>query len=403
MPENMDLPYIVTTNDATKITASGATLAGGVSIIDSKEIECGVIYGTTSSLSAISGTKKFILYISSGDFSSHDFSINISGLKANTTYYYRAYAVDADVYKYGEVRSFKTLQPNISVTTGSTENITYSSATLSGTVNGADQSLTCGIIYSTSSSLSSTSGTKKSTTSSGNFSLSVTSLYANTTYYYCAYVVVDGKYRCGDVRSFKTLQGGSPNTSSHEAVDLGLSVKWASCNVGSESPEDYGGYYAWGETEEKSNYDWSTYKWCNGSYDTQTKYCTNSSYGTVDNKTTLDLEDDVAHIQWGGNWRMPTKAEQDELRTECSWSWTSVNGVNGYQVTGPNGNSIFLPAAGYRYGTGVLNRGSYGDYWSGTLYERSSDNACSLYFYSGLHDWYYSSRYYGRTVRPVTD
>ena len=99
-----------------------------------------------------------------------------------------------------------------------------------------------------------------------------------------------------------------PAETQYEAVDLGLSVKWASCNVGATTPEDCGDYYAWGEIEEKENYDWSTYKWCNGSYDTQTKYCTNSSYGTVDNKTTLDLEDDVAHVKWGGSWRMPTKA-----------------------------------------------------------------------------------------------
>ena len=187
------------------------------------------------------------------------------------------------------------------------------------------------------------------------------------------------------------------------AIDLGLSVKWACCNVGAESPEDYGGYYAWGETEEKSNYSWSTYKWCNGSYDTMTKYCTNSSYGTVDNKTVLDPADDVAHVEWDGNWRMPTKDEIIELCNKCSWEWTSVNGVNGQKVTGPNGNSIFLPAAGYRYGTELYYRGSYGRYWSGTLSECYSDGAYGLYFDSGYRDWYDGSRYYGRPVRPVTE
>ena len=102
------------------------------------------------------------------------------------------------------------------------------------------------------------------------------------------------------------------NYNGHEYVDLGLpsGLKWATCNVGASSPEVYGGYYAWGETEEKSSYSWSTYKWCNGSYDTMTKYCTSSSYGTVDNKTTLDPQDDVAHVKWGGRWRMPTLEEQ---------------------------------------------------------------------------------------------
>ena len=134
------------------------------------------------------------------------------------------------------------------------------------------------------------------------------------------------------------------------AIDLGLpsGIKWASCNVGATEPWEYGGYYAWGETEEKSNYDTSTYKYCNGSYFSMTKYCTSSSFGTVDNKTTLEPGDDVAHVKWGGSWRMPTKAEQDELRNNCTWTWTTLNGVDGYRVTGPNGNSIFLPAAGFR-------------------------------------------------------
>ena len=187
------------------------------------------------------------------------------------------------------------------------------------------------------------------------------------------------------------------------AVDLGLSVKWASCNVGATSPEEYGGYYAWGETEEKSDYSWSTYKWYNGSYDSMTKYCTNSSYGTVDNNTVLDPEDDAATVNWGGDWRMPTLDEFRELLDECSWSWTTQNGVNGYKVTGPNGNSIFLPAAGARDGTEVCYRGSYGFYWSGTLNESYSHSAWSLDFYSGGHDRGSSGRSYGRTVRPVTE
>ena len=103
----------------------------------------------------------------------------------------------------------------------------------------------------------------------------------------------------------------------HEYVDLGLSVKWATCNMGASSPEEYGDHYAWGETETESTYDWNTYKWCKGSKNTLTKYCTDSDYGTVDNKTVLDPEDDVAQVKWGGNWRMPTDAEIEELRENC--------------------------------------------------------------------------------------
>ena len=190
----------------------------------------------------------------------------------------------------------------------------------------------------------------------------------------------------------------------YEYVDLGLSVKWATCNVGASSPEEFGGYYAWGEIEEKENYSWNTYKWCNGSYDTQTKYCTSSSYGTVDNKTVLDPEDDVAHVKWGGTWRMPTLEEQIELLYNCTWSWTTQNGVNGYKVTGPNGNSIFLPAAGYRNGEGAYYRGSAGYYWSSSLYSDDSYGAYGLGFDSGNRGWgYYGYRYCGQSVRPVSE
>ena len=190
----------------------------------------------------------------------------------------------------------------------------------------------------------------------------------------------------------------------HDYVDLGLpsGLKWATCNIGATAPEGYGDYFAWGETEPKSNYDWSTYKYCNGSYDTMTKYCTQSSHGTVDNKTTLEASDDAAQVNWGGKWRMPTSAEQDELQNNCTWTWTTRNGINGYKVTSKtNGNTIFMPAAGYRYGTSVYDVGSYGNYWSSSLTGFSSDFAYYLVFYSGNVFWYYSYRYYGRTVRAV--
>ena len=210
------------------------------------------------------------------------------------------------------------------------------------------------------------------------------------------------KYAYEEVDSIVNNYGEETGaTSTYEAVDLGLSVKWATFNVGATKPEEYGGYYAWGETEEKDNYEWSTYKWCNCSSTTMTKYCTDSYCGTVDNKTVLDPEDDVAHVKWGGSWRMPTKAEQDELRTNCTWNWTTQNGVNGYKVTGTNGNSIFLPAAGYFYGANLRYSGSSGDYWSSSLYEGSSDLAYDLLFGSGYYGWGYNYRCHGFSVRPV--
>ena len=188
----------------------------------------------------------------------------------------------------------------------------------------------------------------------------------------------------------------------HEYVDLGLSVKWATCNVGASKPEEYGDYFAWGETTPKSTYDWSTYKYCNGSFDSLTKYNNKSSYGTVDNKTTLELSDDAARANWGGSWRMPTKAEQDELREKCTWTWTTQNGVSGYKVTSKiNGNSIFLPAAGCRLDSSLYGAGSYGYYWSSSLNASRSSGAYGLYFSSGGVGWNSYNRNYGQPVRPV--
>lgn len=190
---------------------------------------------------------------------------------------------------------------------------------------------------------------------------------------------------------------------SPEAVDLGLpsGLKWASCNVGATKPEEYGGYYAWGETEEKEEYSWETYKWCNGTDDTITKYCVYSGHGVIDDKSVLELEDDVAHVRWGGNWRMPTKPELIELWDECEWDDATVNGVYGQRVTGPNGNSIFLPAAGYRDNIILKSDGNMGYYWSNMLYGiYSSDIACSMRFYGSR---YQDSRHFGYTVRPVCE
>ena len=193
------------------------------------------------------------------------------------------------------------------------------------------------------------------------------------------------------------------------AIDLGLpsGIKWASCNVGATAPEEYGGYYAWGETEEKSNYSWSTYKYCNGSETSMTKYCTDSDYGIIDNKTTLELNDDVAHVKWGGSWRMPTFAEQNELHAKCTWVRTTLNGVNGYRVTGPNGNSIFLPAAGYRTGSGVSHQWSEGLYWSSSLSIIGILGSGYAYYFDfdfSYIDWFCSySRCCGFSVRPVCE
>lgn len=177
------------------------------------------------------------------------------------------------------------------------------------------------------------------------------------------------------------------------AIDLGLSVKWAACNVGATAPEEYGGYYAWGELEEKSDYSESSYLY----YNSQTGYI---NIGDNISGTKYD----VARAKWGGSWRMPTLTEFDELDSKCQWEWVTYKDVNGYKVTGPNGNSIFFPASGFHLGEVVNYRGSSGGCWSGALNTSDSDYAYNLGFYSGYRGASGNyNRYYGRSVRPVSD
>jgi len=178
----------------------------------------------------------------------------------------------------------------------------------------------------------------------------------------------------------------------HEWVDLGLSVKWATCNVGASSPSDYGSYFAWGEISIKENYGRSNYKWGQ------------AKYNRADGRLFLDMSDDAARTNWGGRWRMPTDEEFDELESNCTYTWTTQGGKNGYKVTSrKNGNSIFLPAAGFRADTSVYSAGSYGYFWSSFLYTGNPTLAYGLYFDSSNFGMYGSRRYYGLPVRPVTE
>ncbi len=192
------------------------------------------------------------------------------------------------------------------------------------------------------------------------------------------------------------------NANGYDYVDLGLpsGLMWAAYNVGATKPEEYGGYYAWGETEEKSNYSWNTYKW--GSFYTITKYCTIDSNGTVDNKTVVDPEDDVAHVEWGGSWCTPTEQDMRELIAYCIWEWTSLNGINGYNVKSrTNNNSIFLPAAASMHGMENSYHGEWGDYMTSSLYEDFDTNAWFLSFSSSMYSMQACERFIGISCRPV--
>ena len=196
-----------------------------------------------------------------------------------------------------------------------------------------------------------------------------------------------------------------------EAVDLGLSVKWGSFNLGSSDPESQGAYFAWGETEPKTTYTWATYKWCEGSETKLTKYNTESSKGKVDNVVVLDLEDDAANSKLGGLWRMPNEKEIKELLQQCTWTYKKAeNGINGFTVTASNGNSIFIPIAGYRSETGLSFSG-FANYWSSSLSERSEYAILAhadymQYIYN--EGWHFAydmteDRMLGIPVRPVYD
>ena len=212
----------------------------------------------------------------------------------------------------------------------------------------------------------------------------------------------------------------------HEWIDLGLSVKWAAYNLGADSPEDPGDYFAWGETIPKQSYQWNNYKFCINSDSVReerikhpflkslfgkkkadihifSKYNIEEVHGTVDNKVNLELCDDAARANWGGKWRMPTDAEWTELLTKCTWIWTTEGGKNGYKVTSKtNGNSIFLPAAGYR-DTGLHYVGVFGYYRSSSLDTEFPSRAWYVFFSSDSVYGGHGDRYYGHSIRPVSE
>ena len=194
-----------------------------------------------------------------------------------------------------------------------------------------------------------------------------------------------------------------PATSEMSYVDLGLSVKWATCNLGATKPEESGNYYSWGETSIIDCISSHDYKWSEEAEASFTKYCTSEEYGKVDNKTTLDLEDDAAYVALGGNWRMPTKAEFNELLNTCKWTWTVVEGVFGYKVSSyRNGNSIFIPVVGVKTGYSSSGDGYISSYWSSTL-SNKSDQAMRLLVINDPIEMrvVQYARWIGCPIRPV--
>jgi hypothetical protein len=200
-----------------------------------------------------------------------------------------------------------------------------------------------------------------------------------------------------------------PINAQHAYVDLGLSVKWATCNIGATQPWERGEFFSWGETENKRINNWDTYKYSEGAH-ALTKYCSNPDYawhGLVDSVSVLDPEDDVAHIKWGGTWRIPTKAQIDELLENCTWEWTTLNEVNGYRVTGKKpgytDRSIFLPVTGEYNDGKVFDYRLHGYYWSRNCGTVTSETAYTLEVYTKGSSAEIQSRYKSLAVRPVCE
>jgi hypothetical protein len=251
-----------------------------------------------------------------------------------------------------------------------------------------------GVVYSTSANPTTANSKVTSGSGTGAFTCNLTNLQPNTTYYVRAYAVNSKGTSYGGLVSFRTIEEVNATP---KFVDLGLSVKWATFNVGATKPEEYGDYFAWGETKPKEEYTKETYKhYYVSPFDGFTSV---KKYNSSDNKIILESTDDAAMINWGGIWRMPTKAEQEELMTRCTWEQISINNVTGCLVTGPNGNSIFLPMAkskGDKYDDTYTN-----GYWSSSLYTSGTMLAyCMSIWSNGPHFWD-CKRYMGCPIRPV--
>lgn len=277
-----------------------------------------------------------------------------------------------------------------------TSGIVEGAATLNAEITNPDSDAitSCGFYYNTSSDMNNPE-VVNATLDGSRFSAEIFNLESCKTYYYLAFARNNAGLTESEIKSFTTA--GTLN--GHGWVDLGLpsGIKWATCNVGSNTPEGYGDFFAWGETFPKKTYGWENYMYAEGTWEAPrlTKYCNSSSYGNngfTDNLTTLEASDDAATANWGSGWRMPTKAEMQELFDNCTYELTTQNGVNGRLYIGPNDNTIFLPY-GKQYGLG--------HYWSGSLYTKIPDRAWG-YVASEYSDEYGDEyRFRERSVRAV--
>ena len=385
----------VTTSEPMLITAISAMCGGEVSTTDGTYILVkGLCWATHENPTT---NEDFFQEAESGVGT---FSVSMTGLNISTMYYVRAYAVTPNGTVYGDQKTFTTRDGIPTVTTAEVTNILGVVAIGGGNItdDGGLVVTARGVCWSTSPSPTLADAHTSNGSGAGSFSSYMTGLSMSTTYYVRAYATNSFVTVYGNQLSFTTLDD-------YVYVDLGLpsGLLWATCNVGADTPEDYGDYFAWGETQPKDTYNWSTYQYCMGNSNTLTKYCTDASYGYngfTDDLTTLLPEDDAATANWGSDWRMPTEEEWQELYNNTTCTWTTQNGVNGRLFTATNGNSLFLPAAGDR-SSSLYGAGSYGYYWSSSLKTGDPGRAWFFDFGSDYYGMSSFSRYFGISVRPV--
>lgn len=302
--------------------------------------------------------------------------------------------------------TFPVQQPTsqVVITTSEATNITAASAVVgaTATMEEGNHVFVWGICYGTQQMPTVDGNHTSNEPGIGSFTATLLGLTPSTTYYVRSYIVSDYGLTYGNQLSFTT---GSV-ISNPDYVDLGLpsGLLWATRNVGADTPEEFGDYFAFGETQTKNTNNWSNYQYCNGNYNQLTKYCTNSNYGYngfADYLTTLQPEDDAATVNWGADWRMPTKEEWRELFQNTTQTWTTQNGVNGLLFTAPNNNTLFLPATGYRQGNIFYGIGTYANYWSSTINTDCPYFAEVFSFNPNSHNLNHNHRYYGQCIRVV--
>lgn len=382
-----DLSTLLATLEATGMTTDGAVLHAKLDLTDVRDelVSNGFRWGASEEAmdQSLEGETP----------AGGSFRASLGGLSPNTSYWYKAYVKLGEQEFYGEAKSFQTETIRVeSIVLDLSKHTFYTvgeSIVLHATVSPEDATEK-GLAWTSSDENVATVDPDGTVTAVGSGTATITAAATDGGGAKATCTVTVFRYSVPDV------------------VDLGLSVKWTSFNVGATAPEEPGLCFAWAETVPKNDYSWPEYAWCYGNDNTMTKYNVRPASGIVDGKTILESGDDAASAALGGSFRTPTKEEFEELLDpdNCTWTWTQQNGMAGYKVSGMKEGYtdkwIFLPAAGYREGKGTGNNGVLGYYWSSSVNPDSSKHAYSLGFGAADHYWYSFLRCYGLTVRAVT-